>query len=141
MRAQVRSGSTAGRRARIGAIGMATRVSPAGRKITRFPGVLADMETEVVVIGAGQAGLSSAYFLRRAGYRPGTGFVVLDADSAPGGAWQHRWPTLRMATVHGIFDLPGMRFDPPADEERASVAVPAYFARVRGRFELAVHDR
>jgi cation diffusion facilitator CzcD-associated flavoprotein CzcO len=81
-------------------------------------------DTEVVVIGAGQAGLSSAYFLRRSGFD----HVVLDANPAPGGAWQHRWPTLRMATVHGIFDLPGRHFEPPDPAERASVAVPAYFA-------------
>jgi cation diffusion facilitator CzcD-associated flavoprotein CzcO len=89
---------------------------------------------DVVVIGAGQAGLSSAYFLRRSELS----FVVLDADSAPGGAWQHRWPTLRMATVHGIFDLPGMRFDPPAPEEPAALAVPAYFAEYERRFALPV---
>lgn len=90
--------------------------------------------TDVVVIGAGQAGLSSAYFLRRAGLD----FVVLDGNPAPGGAWQHRWPTLRMATVHGIFDLPGMHFDPPSDEARASDAVPAYFAEFERRFALPV---
>lgn len=54
--------------------------------------------TDVEVIGAGQTGLSSAYFLRRSGLD----FAVLDANPAPGGAWQHRWPTLRMSTVHGI---------------------------------------
>ena len=95
--------------------------------------------TDVVVIGAGQAGLSSAYFLRRAGFEPEDGFVVLDGDRAPGGAWQHRWPTLRMETVNGIFDLPGMPFDPPSPQERASVAVPRYFAEFEERFGLAVH--
>ena len=92
-------------------------------------------ETDVVVIGAGQAGLSSAYFLRRAGMD----FAVLDANPAPGGAWQHRWPTLRMATVHGIFDLPGMKFAPPAPTEQASTAVPAYFAAYEREFDLPVH--
>jgi cation diffusion facilitator CzcD-associated flavoprotein CzcO len=91
-------------------------------------------DTDVVVIGAGQAGLSGAYFLRRAGLD----FAVLDANAAPGGAWQHRWPTLRMATVHGIFDLPGMHFDPPAPDERAAHAVPAYFAAYEREFDLAV---
>jgi hypothetical protein len=90
--------------------------------------------TDVVVIGAGQAGLSSAYFLRRAG----ADFVVLDANRAPGGAWQHRWPTLRMATVHGIFDLPGRHFDPPADTRPAAEAVPAYFADYERHFDLHV---
>ena len=95
-------------------------------------------KTDVVVIGAGQAGLSSAYFLRRAGFAPGTGFVVLDGNSAPGGAWQHRWPTLRMATVNGIFDLPGMAFDPPSPQEEAAVAVPRYFAAFEEEFDLQV---
>jgi cation diffusion facilitator CzcD-associated flavoprotein CzcO len=94
--------------------------------------------TDVVVIGAGQAGLSSAYFLRRAGLRPDEGYVVLDGDRAPGGAWQHRWPTLRMESVNGIFDLPGMAFDPPSAQERAAVAVPRYFARFEEEFQLAV---
>ncbi|MFD2083378.1 Predicted flavoprotein CzcO associated with the cation diffusion facilitator CzcD [Actinopolymorpha cephalotaxi] len=70
----------------------------------------AQAEVDVVVIGAGQAGLSSAYHLRRDGWAPGTGFVVLDADPLPGGAWRHRPSTLTMAKVHGIFDLPGSRF-------------------------------
>jgi cation diffusion facilitator CzcD-associated flavoprotein CzcO len=91
-------------------------------------------ETDVVVIGAGQAGLSSAYFLRRAGMD----FAVLDANPGPGGAWRHRWPTLRMATVHGIFDLPGMKFDPPAPDDPAATAVPAYFAAYEREFDLDV---
>ena len=90
------------------------------------------------MIGAGQAGLSSAYFLRRAGFEPGDGFVVLDGDRAPGGAWQHRWPTLRMETVNGIFDLPGMAFEPPSPQEQAAVAVPRYFARFEEQFGLDV---
>jgi len=94
--------------------------------------------TDVVVIGAGQAGLSSAYFLSRAGFDPDDGYVVLDGDRAPGGAWQHRWPTLRMETVNGIFDLPGMAFEPPSPQEQASIAVPRYFAEFEERFELAV---
>ncbi|HEX4723417.1 MAG TPA: NAD(P)/FAD-dependent oxidoreductase [Pseudonocardiaceae bacterium] len=92
-------------------------------------------DTDVVVIGAGQAGLSSAYFLRRADLD----FAVLDADSAPGGAWRHRWPTLRMATVHGIFDLPGTHFEPPPPDAPAAEAVPAYFADYEREFALPIH--
>ena len=40
-----------------------------------------------VVIGAGQAGLSASYHLKRLRLD----HVVLDADERPGGAWQHRW--------------------------------------------------
>src|SRR5690625_7509923 len=67
-------------------------------------------KTDVVVIGAGQAGLSSAYYLQRYGLDAGEGFVVLDRSPRPGGAWQHRWPSLTLSTVNGIHNLPGMRF-------------------------------
>lgn len=97
---------------------------------------------DVVVIGAGQAGLSAAYHLRRRGFAPapalGQSFVVLDAERAPGGAWQHRWPSLRMATVNGIHELPGHPV-PPADPEAPSRDVlPRYFAEYEDRFDLRV---
>ncbi|MEW2041583.1 FAD-dependent oxidoreductase, partial [Streptomyces sp. NPDC005534] len=65
-------------------------------------------EVDVVVVGAGQAGLSSAYHLRRAGFQPGRDFVVLDHAPRPGGAWQFRWPSLTFGKVHGMHELPGM---------------------------------
>ncbi|NED79644.1 FAD-dependent oxidoreductase, partial [Streptomyces sp. SID11233] len=46
-----------------------------------------DRAVDVVVVGAGQAGLSAAYHLRRTGME----YVVLDHAPAPGGAWQFRW--------------------------------------------------
>jgi len=76
-----------------------------------------------VVIGAGQAGLSTSYHLTRRGIR----HVVLDADDAPGGAWQHRWDSLTMRDVHGVAALPDA--DPlTEDEGRANEVVPTYFA-------------
>ncbi|BCJ48428.1 oxidoreductase [Actinoplanes ianthinogenes] len=92
----------------------------------------------MVVIGAGQAGLSAGYHLKRRGFAgalpvaAGTGgdrtFVVLDSGDGPGGAWRHRWESLRMGTVNGIFDLP--RFPRPAVDpsEPSRTAVPRYFA-------------
>ncbi|MFI9006702.1 FAD-dependent oxidoreductase [Actinosynnema sp. NPDC053489] len=91
-------------------------------------------DVDVVVIGAGQAGLSAAYFLGRAGLE----HVVLDADAGPGGAWRHRWPTLRMATVHGIHDLPGMPFAEPDPDAPANEVLPAYFAEFERRNGLDV---
>ncbi|OLR95516.1 FAD-dependent oxidoreductase [Actinokineospora bangkokensis] len=89
---------------------------------------------DTAVIGAGQAGLSTAYFLRRAGLD----FVVLDANPGPGGAWQHRWPSLRLGKVHGIHDLPGMAL-PHADDSRpASEVVGAYFGAYEREFDLPV---
>ncbi|WP_249999337.1 FAD-dependent oxidoreductase [Actinoplanes sp. M2I2] len=91
---------------------------------------MTDGSATVVVIGGGQSGLSAAYHLQRRGLD----FVVLDAAPAPGGAWQHRWESLRMATVNGIFDLPGLA-KPPLDEaEPSRTAVPRYFAEFERAF-------
>ncbi|WP_431784700.1 flavin-containing monooxygenase [Streptomyces chumphonensis] len=93
---------------------------------------------EVVVIGGGQAGLSSAYHLRRRGFAPGPGFVVLDHAPHPGGAWQFRWPTLSYGAVHGLHPLPGTAL-PDAEAQRPSSEVlRAYFARYEETFDLPV---
>ncbi|WP_193106862.1 FAD-dependent oxidoreductase [Brachybacterium sp. FME24] len=100
---------------------------------------------DVVVIGAGQAGLSAAFHLLRRGLRPlgdaaadERTFLVLDAEDGPGGAWRHRWDSLTMATVNGIRELPGMPevvADPAAPSNQA---VPAYFADFEHRFEVPI---
>lgn len=61
-----------------------------------------------MVIGAGQAGLSVSYYLKRLGLEPGSDFVVLDRGPGTGGAWQNRWEALRIGSAHRINDLPGM---------------------------------
>jgi len=101
------------------------------------------VKTDIVVIGAGQAGLSAAYHLRRRGLEPGGGFVVLDQSPQAGGAWQFRWPLLTLSTVNRIHDLPGLAFsdtiDTGATEVQAAVAVPRYFAEYERHFGLPVY--
>jgi cation diffusion facilitator CzcD-associated flavoprotein CzcO len=91
-----------------------------------------------VVIGAGQAGLSAAYFLRRAGLGDGSEFVVLDHGKRSGGAWQYRWPSLVLGKVHGLHDLPGMALGTPDQSRPASEVVSAYFDRFERTFDLPV---
>ena len=105
-------------------------------------GVIGEVR-DIVVIGAGQAGLSSAYHLKKRGLVPDQGFVVLDQAPQPGGAWQFRWPSLKLSTVNRIHDLPGMHFseavDTDATELEASVAVPRCFAAYEKTFDLPVY--
>ncbi|HEV7719252.1 MAG TPA: NAD(P)-binding domain-containing protein [Arsenicitalea sp.] len=101
------------------------------------------LKVDVVVIGAGQAGLSSAYHLQKLGLPSERGFVVLDQSPQAGGAWQFRWPSLTLSTVNRIHDLPGMSFaDAIGDDSEtveAAVAVPRYFAAYEKAFGLPVH--
>jgi cation diffusion facilitator CzcD-associated flavoprotein CzcO len=99
----------------------------------------------VIVIGAGQAGLSAAYHLARQGYVSAEAepwgqrtFVVLDGEKNSGGAWQHRWESLRMATVNGIFDLPGYPKPPIDEREPSREAVPNYFAAFEKKFQFPI---
>ncbi|MGH1564137.1 FAD-dependent oxidoreductase [Mumia sp. DW29H23] len=93
-----------------------------------------DSDVDVVVVGAGQAGLSAAYHLKRLR----ASFVVLDANPGPGGAWQHRWRTLTMRDVHGIAMLPGLDVPGVVDDQAARDFVPAYYAAYEERFDLPV---
>lgn len=97
----------------------------------------------VVVLGAGQAGLSVAYYLRRLGLRPGVDVAVLDRGPLPGGAWQFRWEALRLGSAHRVHDLPGMdRIGlsfATADRRRpARDVVVEYYRRYEEAFELDV---
>ena len=73
------------------------------------------MDHDVVVVGGGQAGLATAFYLRRAGLTPGRDFIVLDADDRPGGAWQHMWDGLRLFSPSTYSSLPGWMM-PPWDD-------------------------
>lgn len=95
-------------------------------------------EVEVVVIGAGQAGLSSAYHLRRSGFEPDRDFVVLDHSPGPGGAWQFRWPSLTYGKVHGMHALPGMELDGADPARASSEVIGEYFDRYERAFDLRV---
>ncbi|MBF6334178.1 NAD(P)-binding domain-containing protein [Nocardia transvalensis] len=101
-----------------------------------------DPDFEILVIGAGQAGLSVGYHLRRLGLRPEQDFLIVDHAPGPGGAWQFRWPSLTLTTVNRVHDLPGMSFAetlPPGSESApAATAVPHYFALYEKRFDLRV---
>lgn len=109
----------------------------------KTPGPRVAIKVDIVVIGAGQAGLSSAYHLMKLGLRPGRNFIILDANDRPGGAWQHRWPSLTLSTVNRLHDLPGMGIsemtDPGETQVPASEAVPNYFAAYEEKFHLPVY--
>jgi cation diffusion facilitator CzcD-associated flavoprotein CzcO len=104
-------------------------------------GATVALKLDIVVIGAGQAGLSTAYHLRQLGLEPARDFMLLDRAPSPGGAWQYRWPSLTLSTVNRVHDLPGMSFAQSAGDDptvQAAIAVPHYFAAYEAHFDLRV---
>jgi putative flavoprotein involved in K+ transport len=63
------------------------------------------MDADVLVVGAGPAGLATAACLRRRGIEP----VVVDRGSAVGESWRRRYDRLHLHTPRVQSALPGMR--------------------------------
>ncbi|GGY46356.1 oxidoreductase [Streptomyces omiyaensis] len=125
----------AGARADAGAAFRTTGAAP--DRADAGGGVVADVD--VVVVGAGQAGLSAAFHLRRTGREPDRDFVVLDHAPRPGGAWQFRWPSLTYGKVHGMHALPGMELTGADPARPSSEVIGAYFDTYERTFDLRVH--
>ena len=89
---------------------------------------------EIVVIGAGQAGLAMGYFLKRQGRK----FVILDAAGSIGSAWRDRWDSLTLFTPRRYSGLPGLPFpgDPEGYPDRDEVI--GYLERYAETFELPI---
>jgi putative flavoprotein involved in K+ transport len=87
---------------------------------------------DVLVIGAGQAGLAIAYHLRQAGLR----FLVVDAAAEIGAAWRNRWDSLTLFTPAQYDALPGTAFPAPADTYPTAADVADYLQAYATRFEL-----
>jgi putative flavoprotein involved in K+ transport len=89
---------------------------------------------DVVVIGAGQAGLSVGYYLARAGRR----FVILDAHERVGDSWRKRWDSLRLFTPAKFDGLVGMRFPAPPNHFPTKEEMADYLEAYAARFRLPV---
>jgi putative flavoprotein involved in K+ transport len=102
----------------------------------REPGAARDTgsDYEVVVVGAGQAGLAIGYFLEQRGRR----FVILEAANSIGSAWRDRWDSLTLFTPRRYSGLPGLPFpgDPEGYPDRDEVI--AYLERYAETFELPI---
>ncbi len=89
---------------------------------------------ETVIIGGGQAGLATAYHLKK----HGRSFVLLDAEERIGDAWRKRWDSLRLFTPAKYDGLPGLRFPAPRWSFPTKDEMGDYLEAYAARFELPV---
>lgn len=91
-------------------------------------------EVDVVIIGAGQSGLATAWYLRRTGLQ----FVILDAETGPGGAWRHGWDSLTLFSPATWSSLPGWIMPGGSHGFPNRDAVLDYFSQYEQRYKLPV---
>jgi putative flavoprotein involved in K+ transport len=89
---------------------------------------------ETAIIGAGQAGLATAYHLQR----QGRSCLILDGNERVGDNWRAQWDSLRLYTPARYDGLPGLPFPAPRWSYPTKDQVADYLAAYAERFELPV---
>src|SRR5262245_33105314 len=93
-----------------------------------------DTRYDVVVIGAGQAGLATGHALSEQGKR----FVILEGADSVGSALMNRWDSLVLFTPRCYDALPGLAFPGDPDGYPTRDEVAAYLERYSEHFQLPV---
>jgi putative flavoprotein involved in K+ transport len=93
-----------------------------------------DDRLDVIVVGAGQAGLAIGFFLARQGRR----FVILEAADAVGVAWRERWDSLTLFTPRRYDALPEMSFPGDPDGYPTRDEVVSYLTAYAETYQLPV---
>src|SRR5215470_16615302 len=130
----------------LAGLDVAARARPEDTRNPAGPALRPAERFDVIVIGAGQAGLSVGYHLARRS----ASFVILDANERIGDTWRRRWDSLRLFTPARYDGLDGMRFpargttfptkDQMADYLEAYAARYALPVRTGTRADRLWHD-
>lgn len=90
-----------------------------------------------IIIGAGQAGLATGYYLKKYG----EDFLIIDKDNRVGDSWRKRWNSLRLFTPAQFNGLPGLAFDAQKNYCPTKDEVADYLERYVVQFDLPVNLR
>jgi putative flavoprotein involved in K+ transport len=90
---------------------------------------------DVLIIGGGQSGLATGYYLRRTGLS----VAILDEQEKPGGAWLHGWDSLHLFSPAEHSSLPGWLMPPGTEEYPERDHVIRYLAEYEKRYSLPVY--
>lgn len=90
---------------------------------------------DTIVIGGGQAGLCTGYYLRKRGVP----FLILDANERVGDAWRNRWDSLKLFSPTR-YVLPGLALEAETDGFPTKDQIADYLAEYARHFELPVRN-
>ncbi len=99
-----------------------------------IPARTPDPTLDVLVIGAGQAGLALGHHLAVRG----ADFLLVDAGPEVGSSWRSRWDSLRLFSPAHYDSLPGLLFPAPADTHPGKDDVADYLAGYATHFRLPI---
>ena len=85
-----------------------------------------------VVIGAGQAGLSAGYYLKKIN----DDFIIMDEEEQIGDSWRKRWDSLRLFTPSQHDCLPGFPFPAKKGTMPSKDEMAAYLTNYVNKFSL-----
>ncbi|OPG69455.1 monooxygenase [Pseudomonas ogarae] len=91
---------------------------------------------DVIVIGAGQAGLACGWHLQQHNLR----FLILDAERSAGGNWRNYYDSLKLFSPAAYSSLPGMRFPAEPDHYPLRDEVVRYLEDYAKAFKLPVRQ-
>jgi putative flavoprotein involved in K+ transport len=91
-----------------------------------------DTVYDAIIIGAGQAGLATGYYLKQQGLR----FLILEQAAVPGYSWRTRYDSLVLFTPSQYSSLPGLPFPLPKDVCPNKQQIADYLAQYARFHEL-----
>ncbi|WP_134683148.1 flavin-containing monooxygenase [Brevibacillus migulae] len=92
---------------------------------------------DVIVIGAGQAGLAMSYYLQQ----EGLSFLVLDQHQQVGESWRRRYDSLVLFTPRTYSGLPGLPFPGNQDELPTKDDVAHYLQLYAAYFQFPIRHQ
>ena len=92
-------------------------------------------QEDTIIVGSGQGGLSTSYFLKQQGRE----HVILEQTHQAAKAWRERWDSFTFITPNWMLQLPGAAYqgdEPDAFMERKKII--SYFEEYIDQFELPI---
>lgn len=91
---------------------------------------------DVIVIGAGQAGLACGWHLRQQNLK----FLILDAERRPGGNWRNYYDSLKLFSPAAYSSLPGIPFPTDPGHYPLRDEVVRYLEQYADAFQLPIRQ-
>lgn len=89
---------------------------------------------DVIIIGGGQSGLATAYYLRR----NKLSYLILDEQATSGGAWLHAWESLHLFSPAEQSSLPGWMMPKGENEYPNRQEVIEYLKQYEARYKFPI---